>query len=56
MKKMKLSLASLMIKGNYYKRKRENIKKVLSFEIYIIILHKIGKALENTGNDLQELT
>ena len=56
MKKMKLSLASLMIKGNYYKRKRKNIKKVLSFEIYIIVFHIIGKALENEENGLQELT
>ncbi len=43
MKKMKLSLAILMIQGIYYKRKQENIKFMLSYQIYIIFLRDAGK-------------
>jgi len=32
MKKMKLSLASIIVNSEYYKRKCKNISKLLSFE------------------------
>ena len=38
MKKMKLSLAILMIQENYYKSKQNNVTKVLSLRNYFVKL------------------
>ena len=38
MKKMKLSLASIIVKDEYYKRKCKNVSKMLNSVKFLIIL------------------